>query len=54
MTWSDMGAIYEAAVPKVNAAKAPGQWQSLAVEFMAPRFENGEKTGNAQFCKGNA
>ncbi len=30
MTWSDLGAIYEAAAPKVNAAKAPGQWQSLS------------------------
>ena len=33
MTSSDLGAIYEAAAPKVNAAKAPGQWQSLAVDF---------------------
>ena len=24
MTWSDLGAIYEAAAPKLNAAKAPG------------------------------
>jgi tetratricopeptide (TPR) repeat protein len=51
MTWSDLGAIYEAAAPKVNAAKAPGQWQSLSVEFVAPRFENGEKTVNARFAK---
>jgi hypothetical protein len=51
MTWSDLGALYEAAAPKVNAAKAPGQWQSLAVEFIAPRFENGEKTANARFVK---
>ncbi|MGA2061391.1 MAG: family 16 glycoside hydrolase [Thermoguttaceae bacterium] len=51
MTWSDLGAIYEAATPKVNAAKAPGEWQSLAVEFIAPRFENGEKTANARFVK---
>lgn len=51
MTWSDLGAIYEAAAPKVNAAKAPGQWQSLAIEFQAPRFENGEKTANARFVK---
>ncbi len=51
MTPSDLGAIYEAAAPKLNAAKAPGQWQSLAVEFQAPRFENGEKTANARFIK---
>jgi tetratricopeptide (TPR) repeat protein len=51
MTRNDLGAIYNAASPKVNAAKAPGQWQSLAVEFQAPRFENGKKTGNARFEK---
>jgi tetratricopeptide (TPR) repeat protein len=51
ITWSDLGAIYEAAAPKLNAAKAPGQWQSLSVEFIAPRFENGEKTANARFVK---
>jgi tetratricopeptide (TPR) repeat protein len=51
MTWSDLGAIYEAAAPKLNAAKAPGEWQSLAVEFQAPRFENSEKTAGARFAK---
>ena len=51
MTWSDLGAIYEASAPKLNAAKAPGEWQSLAVEFKAPRFENGDKTANARFVK---
>jgi tetratricopeptide (TPR) repeat protein len=51
VTWSDLGAIYQVAAPKLNAAKAPGQWQSLAVEFIAPRFENGEKTANARFVK---
>ncbi|MGA2797840.1 MAG: tetratricopeptide repeat protein [Thermoguttaceae bacterium] len=51
MTWNDLGAIYEAAAPKLNAAKAPGQWQNLSVEFIAPRFEDGEKTANARFVK---
>ncbi len=51
MTWSDLGAIYEAAAPKLNSAKAPGEWQSLAVEFQAPRFENGGKIANARFVK---
>ena len=49
--WSDMGAIYEAAAPKLNAAKAPGQWQKLVIDFQSPRFENGKKTANARFIK---
>jgi len=49
--WSDLGAIYEAAAPKVNAAKAPGEWQTLAIDFQAPRFENGAKTASARFAK---
>jgi tetratricopeptide (TPR) repeat protein len=47
----DLGAIYGAAVPKLNAAKAPGQWQTLLIQFQAPRFENGRKTANARFLK---
>lgn len=49
--WSDLGAIYQAAAPKVNAAKAPGQWQTLVIDFQSPRFENGDKTANARFLK---
>jgi hypothetical protein len=34
--------------PKVNAAKAPGEWQTLEVVWKSPRFdETGEKTANA-------
>jgi tetratricopeptide (TPR) repeat protein len=51
VTWNDLGAIYEAAIPTVNAAKAPGEWQSLTVEFQAPRFANGEKIAAARFAK---
>ena len=49
---SDMGAIYGAAVPPVNASKAPGQWQKYAIDFRAPRFDAaGNKTENARFIK---
>lgn len=48
---SDLGAIYGVTAPKVNAAKAPGEWQSLAIEFQAPRFAEGQKTANARFIK---
>ncbi len=47
----DLGAIYGAAVPKVNAARKPGEWQRMVIEFQAPRFENGQKTQNAKFLK---
>ena len=48
---SDVGGLYGAAAPKINAAKPPGQWQKLVIEFQAPKFEGGKKTANAKFLK---
>jgi hypothetical protein len=43
---------FEGYPPKVNAAKAPGEWQSFDITFKAPRFDaNGTKTANAVFVK---
>jgi hypothetical protein len=48
----DMGAIYSASLPKVNASKAPGEWQKYIIEFRAPKFDGaGKKTANAEFVK---
>lgn len=48
----DMGAIYQASLPKVNASKAPGEWQKYVIEFRAPKFDDaGKKTANAKFLK---
>ena len=48
----DMGAIYGAAPPKVNACKAPGQWQKYVIDFRAPRFDAaGKKTADAKFVR---
>ncbi len=48
----DMGALYSAAPPKVNASKAPGEWQKYVIEFRAPKFDDkGKKTANATFVK---
>jgi hypothetical protein len=47
----DLGGLYGAAAPKLNAAKAPGQWQTFEIEFQAPRFQDGKKVGNAVFKK---
>ncbi|MCX6905560.1 MAG: DUF1080 domain-containing protein [Verrucomicrobia bacterium] len=49
---SDCGAVYQENAPKVNACKKPGEWQTLVIEFRAPRFdESGNKTANAKFVK---
>ncbi len=38
--------------PKVNACKPPGEWQTLDVTFLAPRFDRkGKKIANAKFVK---
>jgi len=62
---SDCGGIYpradekptyhhldEGIPPKVNAAKPAGEWQTLDITFVAPRFDaDGKKTANARFVK---
>jgi len=48
----DMGAIYGAGAPRVNACKRPGEWQKYVIDFQAPRFDaNGKKISNARFVK---
>jgi Domain of Unknown Function (DUF1080) len=47
----DLGSVYRVATPKVNASKAPGEWQKFVIEFQAPKFEGAKKTANAKFIK---
>jgi hypothetical protein len=64
--FSDIGGIYEewdkggieigdrplfpGKAPRVNAAKAPGEWQRLDIRFRAPRFDrSGKKIEDARF-----
>jgi len=43
---------YEGHAPKVNASKAPGEWQTFDIVFRAPRFDAaGKKTSPARFVK---
>ncbi|WP_439631103.1 3-keto-disaccharide hydrolase [Gemmata sp.] len=65
LTGDSMGGIYpraddskgykhidEGIAPKVNAAKPPGEWQTLDVVWRSPRFDaKGEKTANAVVVK---
>ncbi|OUW15880.1 MAG: hypothetical protein CBD18_07990 [Opitutales bacterium TMED158] len=41
---------YEGHPPRLNAARAPGEWQRFKIRFRAPRFdEAGNKTAHARF-----
>jgi hypothetical protein len=56
---SDSGSIYHqwidnqpvgGSVARTNAAKAPGEWQTLQIAFRAPKFDlSGQKKRNARF-----
>lgn len=50
-TQQDMGAIYSASVPKINAAKPAGEWQKYEIDFAAPKFEGDKRTSPARFVK---
>jgi len=43
---------YDGTAPRANAARAPGLWQHLRIEFRAPRFDAaGKKIANAKFVR---
>jgi hypothetical protein len=46
------GRRFEGVPPRVNASKAPGEWQSFGIRFQAPKFdEDGNKIANAKFVE---
>jgi hypothetical protein len=58
LTAGDLGGIYErpdgtaGSPPARNAAKPPGEWQSLHIWFQAPRFDaNGRMSGRAKILR---
>ncbi len=51
LTQGDLGALYSAAKPAKNVAKAPGEWQTLEIVFQAPKFEGDKRVAAAKFVK---
>ena len=66
LTGSDCGGIYpraelgppyryldEGTPPRTNAARKPGEWQTIDITFQAPRFDpqGKKKSANARFVK---
>jgi hypothetical protein len=47
----DMGAIYGAKPPAMNASKKPGEWQKYEIVFHAPKYKDGKKVRNAHVEK---
>jgi len=47
----DMASIYTYAAPKVDVNRKPGEWQTFAIDFEAPKFEGDKKVANAKFVK---
>ena len=47
----DMGAIYGAKPPAMNASKKPGEWQKYEIVFHAPKYKDGKKVKNAHVEK---
>jgi hypothetical protein len=48
----DVGGLYGAQAPRVNAARAPGDWQKFVIDFRAPKFDaDGKKVANARFVR---
>ena len=48
-----MGGIWATAAPLRNASAPPGTWQTVEIEFVAPRFNDaGEKISNARIVRG--
>jgi serine/threonine protein kinase len=47
----DMGALYGITPPRVNACKKAGEWQTLTIDFRAPRFDGNRKTANARLVR---
>jgi hypothetical protein len=52
MGGGDMGAVYGASPPRVNATRRPGVWQKYVIDFKAPKFDaSGKKVENAELVR---
>ncbi|HEX4130053.1 MAG TPA: protein kinase [Pirellulales bacterium] len=50
-TGNGSGAILKGPSPAVDARKPAGEWQTLSIDFRAPRFEGDKKVANARFVR---
>jgi len=49
---SDMGAIYGAKPPTKPVYKKPGEWSTMEIQYLAPKFDaKGKKIANMKFIK---
>jgi sugar phosphate isomerase/epimerase len=52
MGGGDMGAVYGASPPQVNATRRPGVWQKYVIDLKAPKFDaSGKKVENAELVR---
>jgi hypothetical protein len=52
MSGGDMGAVYGASAPKINASRRPGEWQRYVIDFRAPKFDSaGRKKEKARLLR---
>ena len=52
MGGGDMGAVYGASPPRVNATRRPGVWQKYVIDFKAPKVDaSGKKVENAELVR---
>ncbi len=52
LSGGDMGAVYGAKPPSINASRPPGRWQKYIIEWQAPGFNAADdKVQNAEFLK---
>jgi predicted Ser/Thr protein kinase len=51
LTFQHSGGIYKTSAPRADAAGKPGEWQTLRIDFLAPRFEDGRRVAAAKFLR---
>ena len=48
LVYGDCGSLYKTTVPRVNASRPTGEWQTYDIIFRAPRWNGSKKIQNAR------